>query len=87
VKTLEKILLVASLAFAAWSTYTVVTGLLNGVLCYQSHCARRNIPTEPFTGYAFMYASFAVLGFVSAWRSQKNLKNRWLRSSASNGKT
>jgi hypothetical protein len=72
--TFEKILLVVSLALAAYTAYTLVAGLYNGVLCYQSWCAHQGNPKENFGGLVFMYALIAAFGLVSAWRSHRNLK-------------
>jgi|GEM_PF-2942389 len=72
--TLEKIILVGSLALAAYAAYTLVAGLSNGVLCYQSWCAHQGNPKEKFGGLAFLYALITMFALASAWRSYGNLK-------------
>jgi hypothetical protein len=76
-KTLEKVILGGSLALAAYAAYTLVIGLYEGVVCYQSRCAHRGSPGENFGGFILFYALIAVFGLVSAWRSNKNLKAIW----------
>ena len=73
-KTLEKVILGGSLTLSAYAIYTLVIGLFEGVLCYQSRCAHHGNPGENFGGFVFVYVLVAVFGLVSAWRSNKNLK-------------
>jgi hypothetical protein len=74
-QTFEKILFLGSLVFATVAAYTVAIGFYEGVLCYQSHCARRGAPDQRFLAYIFLYSGFVALGLASAWRSYKNIKS------------
>lgn len=85
-KSFEKLLLVASLALAAYAAYTLIAGLFSGTLCYQSRCAHRGHPGESFLGYASMYGLAVAFGLVSAWRSNKSIRTVWANRSAPNGK-
>ncbi len=73
-KSLEKLLLVASLALAAYAAFTLVAGLFFGTLCYQSNCVQRGESGEGFLAYASVYGLVVAFGVVSAWRSYKNLR-------------
>jgi hypothetical protein len=73
--TLEKLLLLASIAFAGFAAYAAINGLHEGVVCYQSRCAHKDTPGDPFFAYFLLYCGLVLLGLASAWRSYKNLKS------------
>lgn len=84
--TLAKVLLVVSLALAAYAAYTLIVGLYNGVLCYQSWCAHQGNPKEKFGSFVVIYALITAFGLASAWRSYRNLKTIWASKQSSGGK-
>ena len=85
-RAFEKFMLFASLALAGYAAYTLVAGLVSGTLCYQSRCVHRGNPAESFGGFATVYGLVAVFGFVSAWRSNRNIRNLRARREVVNGK-
>jgi hypothetical protein len=71
---IERLVFVGSLLLAVWAGHVLVTGWLEGIICYQARCQVRADAGRGFLVYALLYGGVLVLGAVSAVRSYRHLQ-------------